>query len=47
MKEALVKLTGYGLQSDVRNILDDTNGIIFDTHSDKDKGYAVTVAYKK
>ena len=25
MKEALVKLTGQGLQSDVRNILDDTN----------------------
>lgn len=45
MKEALVKLTGYGLQSDVRNILDDTNGIIFDTHSDKKKGFAVTVAY--
>ena len=45
MKEALVKLTGQGLQSDVRNILDDTNDIIFKTHSDKEKGFAVTVAY--
>ena len=45
MKKTMVKLTGQGLQSDVRNILDDTNGIIFDTHSDKKKGFAVTVAY--
>lgn len=45
MKEALVKLTGQGLHGDIRQLLENAESIIFDTHTNKEKGYAVTVAY--
>lgn len=47
-KEALVKMQGTGLQSNIPDILSDVNlmGVTISTEDHSDKGYILSVAYK-
>ncbi len=48
MKEAVVKLTGEGLITPLREILDNIPGITIETHADEAHGYVYSIAqYKK
>ncbi len=48
-KEALLKLTGEGITDDLKTVLESTRmeGITLQSHYNKDKGYAWSVARKK